>query len=254
MVQWSQPLREQGSLNGGMPGQSLQTESAVRGAGVAQVGWPRSGLTVAVQAQAAQLLQALSASAPGIPPPLLPLSVQAWSPAFLVQWLGQGQSPRTAQPPLALWAGQPLQVKVPSGLHSLFVQLFLPGDAGMRPAPKGAGTATGVLRWPESPLLGAGALAWVLAPEDQPLVSALMVLEWGPRREALVYGKEPGLVRHDPWLLQAQWLASGVKERLPLQSPPGPLCDRTGCPYQGEAMCPQPFCPATGSVPAVDAA
>jgi hypothetical protein len=221
--------------------------------------WPSAGLGAQAQAQAVQLWQALSLAAPTIPKPLLPLSAQAWSPAFLAQWLADSNASGAAQPPLFAWAAQQVQVQTPAGQHSLFMRLMLPFGrlAGEAPAAspsassKGGGAA--VLRWSDSPLLTAGALAWVLAPEDQDALSALLVLEWGPRRDALVYGKDPGLGRHDPWLLHAQWLATGVKERPGSAAQNAPLCDTPDCPYRGQAACPQPFCPATGAVASVDA-
>ena len=226
-----------------------------------RLAWPSAGLGAQVQGQAAQLLYALAAVAPGTQrpwlPPLLPVVAQAWSPAFLAQWLAERDAPGSAQPPLLAWASQQVQVQTPTGQHSLFLRLLLPGGrlpgeaSATRPPAVPAGGAAPVLRWPDSPLLGAGALAWVLAPEGHAALSALLVLEWGPRRETVVYGKDPGLARHDPWVLQAQWLAMGVKERPHSAGLQAPLCDTPDCPYRGQAVCPQPFCPATGAVAAI---
>lgn len=226
-----------------------------------RLAWPSAGLGAQVQGQAAQLLYALAAGVLGTqrpwPSPLLPVAVQAWSPAFLAQWLSERDAPGVAQPPLGAWASQQLQVQTPTGQHSLFLRLLLPGGrlpgeaVFTRPPAVPPGGAAPVLRWPDSPLLGAGALAWVLAPEGHAALSALLVLEWGPRRETVVYGKDPGLARHDPWVLQAQWLAMGVKERPTPAAPQAPLCDTPDCPYRGQAVCPQPFCPATGAVAAI---
>ncbi len=249
VVQWSRAALAHGPEFGG-----------VGTAPTAHLAWPSAGLGPQAQGQAAQLLQALVATAPATQKPLvslLPVVAQMWSPAFLAQWLAERDASGATQPPLLAWVTRQVQVQTPVGQRSLFLRLLLPGGRlpgeapATRPTAVPAGGPLAVLRWPDSPLLGAGALAWVLAPEGQATLSALLVLEWGPSRESVVYGKDPGLLRHDPWVLQAQWLAMGGKERPPAAGPDAPLCVTADCPYRGQAVCPQPFCPATGAVAAI---
>jgi hypothetical protein len=198
-------------------------------------------------------------AAPTMPKPHTPLTAQAWSPAFLAQWLAdRDTSPNRS--PLSTWATQHVQVHTPAGQHSLFMQLLLPAGRltshmlhERTPTAPSPATPRAV-SWPESPLLSAGALAWLLAPEGEAVLSALLVLEWGPRREAVVYGKGALQNPQDPWLLQAQLLAMGVKEKPHPPAEDTALCDTPDCPYRGQAVCPQPFCPATGAVAAVASA
>ncbi len=224
-----------------------------------RLAWPSTGLGAQPLRQAVQLLQAMALTAPTMPKPLMPLAGQAWSPAFLAQWLAD----RDASPdrsPLSTFATQHVQVHTPAGQQSLFMRLLLPAGRlstqvpAERPANAPAAAATRVVRWPDSPLLGTGALAWLLAPEGEAVLSALLILEWGPRREAVVYGKGALQNPQDPWLLQAQLLAMGVKERPHPPAEDTALCDTPDCPYRGQAVCPQPFCPATGAVAAVASA
>jgi hypothetical protein len=138
------------------------------------------------------------------------------------------------------------------------MRLMVPAGrlAAQTPVPRNptasADRQSAVLRWPDATLLEADALAWVLTDDDQATLSALLLLEWGPRREAVVYGKERAPPRDDAWQLHAQWLAVGARPRQP--DPIAPRCDVPQCPYRDEAPCPQPFCPATHTVVPVNAA
>lgn len=261
------PLLSTGGSPGGPASSSVvnlspesMAEPMARAAPAAlRLAWPSTGLGAQPLRQAVQLLQAMALTARTMPKPLMPLAAQAWSPAFLAQWLAD----RDASPdrsPLSTFATQHVQVHTPAGQQSLFMRLLLPAGhlstqvPAERPANAPAAAAPRVVRWPDSPLLGAGALAWLLAPEGEAVLSALLVLEWGPRREAVVYGKGALQNPHDPWLLQAQLLAMGVKEKPHPPAEETALCDTPDCPYRGQAVCPQPFCPATGAVAAVASA
>ena len=222
-----------------------------------RLAWPHEGLGSQVQGQANQLLQALPWTASVSAGSVRWQSAQLWSPAFLAQWLAHRAAGGAA--PMQTWGGRHVQIQVPAGQYSLFMRLLSPNgqfpgaSASAGPlAPIGT-AAVPVLRWPQTPLLGAGALAWVLGCEEQDTRSVLLVLDWGPRREAVVYGREWVQPQHDPWLMQAQLWASGVRER-PHAAPEtdGP-CDKPDCPYKGVVACPQPFCPATGAVSALAA-
>ena len=262
------------------PGPAL-THTQPPGAGgvaVARLPWPSGGLGALAQGQAVQLLQALPMGLPGSKVPVALLSAQLWSPGFLAQWLADRDAAGPATQPLQLWASQQLRVQTPAGQQHLSMQLWVGGEpAGGQteatqpsavPQPSTSATTTpaslanqatpagptGAMRWPASPWPEAGALAGVLKSEGGAVLNALLVLEWGPRREQLVYGKDLLQTRPDPWLLHGQWLVQGVKERQPPSAADEAPCDTPGCPYRGLAACPQPFCPATGAVAAVSTA
>lgn len=259
VVRWSSAAQARGALPAAL---AQSTGTALR------LVWPSAGLPQAARPQALQWLQAAwpvaSAGGTAQAPAVLPVAVQVWSPAFLAQWL-DGQS---AAPGWLAAAPQRLGVSTPTGPQLLHLRLWWPAGA----APGGLGQpqqTAAVVNAPTAPfrplpptaaslaagpavspaLVQAGALAWVLAEEGQPPRSALLVLDWVPRPENSVYSPWLPTRRDDPWLLQAQWWAAGVKEkpRSPSDSPP---CDVDGCPYQGVAACPHPLCPATGAVPA----
>jgi len=116
-----------------------------------RLAWPSTGLGAQPLRQAVQLLQAMALTAPTMPKPLMPLAAQAWSPAFLAQWLAD----RDASPdrsPLSTFATQHVQVHTPAGQQSLFMRLLLPAGRlstqvpAERPANAPAAAALRVVR------------------------------------------------------------------------------------------------------------
>lgn len=225
-----------------------------------QRAWPATGLGPEALRQAAQLLSALIPQAPGATPPFRPVAVQAWSPEFLAHWRAEHNGGAQAGATLLAGASQQWQVRTPAGVHPLFARLLLPGGRlpgqaegpGTRGSPGSGAPSVRHVHWPDAGLLSTGALAWVFESETQGPFNALMLLDWGPRRDPLVYGRAPAFTRDDPWILQAQWLALGLREREG-KGQHALLCDTTDCPYRGRSVCPQPFCPATGVVAGVSA-
>ncbi len=229
--------------------QLLDLPEGAPGAGASPIPWPAQGASVPEHAWAAQLLKALPAPWPSFQL----VSLQHWPLALLKQFLRQAAEPAPAPvPALQTAATQAAQVHTATGVQGLQLALLVPSEdlaTVTKSSPQGTPATAGftpVFRLADKAWLGTGVMAMVLQHGEEPPISALLMLELGPVRETLVYGREALMRPVDPWLQQAQYLAN-AQPRQP-REPSGPLCLVDTCPYAGRAACPQPFCTTLAAV------
>ncbi|HEX5805805.1 MAG TPA: hypothetical protein VFY31_05660 [Macromonas sp.] len=216
--------------------------------------WPVATLDKPTQALLDTLLHAAPAS--GAPGAKL-LGAQPW-PQTLVQHIVNAAAEHSANTPHAdewqVWQIPASVVQTAAGRQTLQATLFLP-SAGTAAQPSAETENPPAMAPPATPRL-------LLLPEQtKPLASAwfallletdsgaprnaLLALEFGAPQAATLYGRDLFAPRSDPWQQQAVLLASGWAQRVAARQgqDAGPTCQTPGCPYQGRAACPQPFCP-----------
>lgn len=225
--------------------QLLDLPEGASGAGTKPIPWPAQGASAPEHAWAAQLLKALPAPWPSFQL----VSMQHWPPALLKQFLRQAAEAAPAPglvPALQTAATQSAQLHTATGVQGVQLTLLVSSEdlatvtKADPQAPPAAAGFTPLFRLADKAWLGTGVMALVLQRGEEAPTSALLLLEQGPLRETVVYGREALQRPVDPWLQQAQYLASGQRPHAQGQS--DRLCAVATCPYAGRAVCPQPFC------------
>lgn len=225
---------------------------APMGGGTAQAvsgpAWPASGPGTALLQLAGAAVTQLTAGTS----PQRVLAAQPW-PLALAQSMESGEAD-AQQPPLQTWLVRQGVVQAPDGARGVSMTLRVPVPwLAAQPLPATAAGAPGsALSLPfagAAQSLQSGVLALVLQGPEGPVsrTSALLVMDLqAPPAAALVYGRDPGLLRADPWVQMAVLQASGQVPREDERARNGAsgLCDTVGCPYAARAACVQPFCVA----------
>lgn len=164
-------------------------------------------------------------------------------PDKLAQWL----------PTLQPWLAQQGTWQTRQGSQVFAATLFVPGPWLAQQTPTQPPPSPGVrITTEQGQAMTSGALALALSTAEGETLSALLMLEFGPARQTLPYGRDLFAPRQDPWVQQAMLLAHGPRSRVtPRQAGTEHLCQEAQCPYHNRAECPQPFCPWHLHVPAI---
>ena len=194
--------------------------------------------------------------------PLRLLSAQKWPMELARQVLNQPTPSPAALPEklvrwlpmLQPWLAQQGTWQTRQGNQGFAATLYVPGSWLAQQAPIQQQPSPGVHIGTEQPqAMTSQALALALSNADGETLSALLMLEFGPARHTLPYGRDLFAPRQDPWVQQAVLLAHGPQPRVTArEAGTAHLCQDTQCPYNNRAECPQPFCPGHLPVPAID--